>query len=137
MLHTKVFHFFIIGCGCSRCPMSALNFVHQTISFLTCANKHHMLWWRECVCRKERWLASPLTGTRTAFGLTCYLHIWLRLPTLWGGSITQFKTYPKKKGTIRGTDRLTRDSDQLASHNFITKGTDNAQSHRPSSNKKL
>lgn len=40
-------------------------------------------------------------------------------------------------GTIRGTDRLTRDSDQLASHNFITKGTDNAQSHRLASNKKL
>ena len=27
---------------------------------------------RGCVRRKERWLASPLTGTGTAFGLTCY-----------------------------------------------------------------
>ena len=51
------------------------------------------------VRKKERWLASPLTRTGMAFELACYLHIRLRLPTLLGGSITQFFTYQKKSSS--------------------------------------
>ncbi|CAI0404734.1 unnamed protein product, partial [Linum tenue] len=48
--------------------------------------------------RKERWLASPLTGTGTAFGPSCYQHTRLRLSTLELNSRYQFTSTSSASG---------------------------------------